>query len=140
MIREATSEDAAALLALERSLFADAWSEALIATALASEHEHVWVSDDLAAYVVTMVAGDLADLLRIGVDPAHRRRGLAAELLAAAIEHARAAGAVRMLLEVSDANESGLSFYTAQGFKRIDTRQGYYGDGSDALVLSRPLG
>ncbi|MBA3782522.1 MAG: GNAT family N-acetyltransferase [Nocardioides sp.] len=141
MIREATPDDVPALLALERALFgADAWSEALIASALTSDHEHAWVSDDLTAYVVTMVAGDLADLLRIGVAPAHRRRGLAGELFAMATGHARSAGAVRMLLEVSEANEAALGFYAAEGFSRIDERPGYYGDGSDALVLSRALG
>ncbi len=141
MIRAATVDDAPALLALERALFGTgAWSEALVTAALTSDHEHVWVSDDLAAYVVTMVAGDLVDLLRIGVDPAHRRRGLAGELVATARDHARAAGAVRMLLEVSEANAGARGFYAALGFVRIDARPGYYGDGSDALVLSRSLG
>ena len=52
---------------------------------------------------------------------------------------ARADGAERMLLEVSAANAAAVAFYDAQGFARIDVRRRYYRDGSDALVLARPL-
>ena len=44
-----------------------------------------------------------------------------------------------MLLEVSAANAAAVAFYDAQGFTRIDVRRRYYRDGSDALVLARPL-
>lgn len=140
MIRSATADDLAALVALERDLFGDdAWSEALVRSALASEHEHVWVDDAAAAYVVTLVAGDLVDLLRIGVLPAARRRGLARTLLETATAHAVGAGAERMLLEVGATNRAALALYAAAGFTRIDVRPRYYADGSDALVLSREL-
>ena len=140
MIREATGEDLPDLVALERALFGDdAWSEALLASALASDHEHAWVSEDVAAYVVTMVTGDLADLLRIGVAPAARRRGLARRLLVTATDHARASGAGRMLLEVGAGNLAALDLYATAGFQRIDVRRRYYADGSDALVLSLDL-
>ena len=141
MIRPATADDVAALAALEQALFGhDAWSEALLRSTLATPHEHVWVAGDTSAYVVTMVAGDSADLMRIAVAPERRRQGLAAALLDTATEHAREAGAVRMLLEVGSANAGALAFYRAAGFSRIDVRAGYYADGSDALVLSRGLG
>ncbi len=141
MIRSATPDDVPALLGLERELFGpDAWSEALLASTLAAGHEHVWITDDVSAYVVTMVTGDLADLMRIGVAPAHRRGGLARQLLATALDHARGAGAVRMLLEVSAANEGALGFYAAAGFTPIDVRPRYYADGTDAMVLSLELG
>ena len=140
MIRRATDHDLPALVGLEQALFgADAWSEALLASTLASDHEHVWVTDDLAAYVVTMVAGDLADLLRIGVAPGAQRRGLARGLLATATEHARGSGVTRMLLEVGEGNTAALGLYAAAGFERIDLRPAYYADGSGALVLSLGL-
>lgn len=141
MIREATPDDVPALVALERDLFgADAWSEALLVSTLASRHEHAWVTGDLTAYVVTMVSGDLADVLRIGVEPGRRRRGLARDLLAAAVDHARAAGAIRLLLEVSDDNHAAAGLYAAAGFVQIDQRPRYYADGSAARVLSLDLG
>ncbi|WP_426246827.1 GNAT family N-acetyltransferase [Nocardioides sp. LHG3406-4] len=141
MIRRATPDDLALLLGLERELFAaDAWSEALLASTLTSAHERVWVAGEGAAYVVTRVVGELADLMRIGVAPAERRRGLARELLGVAIDQAEAAGAERMLLEVSAANTAAVELYAAVGFARIDVRARYYADGADALVLSRELG
>ena len=74
---------------------------------------------------------------RIAVHPARRRTGLASALLGDLLVHAGAAD--RMLLEVSERNESAVAFYVAHGFTRIDVRPRYYRDGSDALVLHRTL-
>ncbi len=96
-------------------------------------------SGAVIGYAVTMLAGDLADLQRIAVHPEHQRSGVAGLLLDRAAAAVRAGGADRMLLEVSAANAPALAFYEAHGFTRIDVRRRYYRDGTDALVLSRPL-
>ena len=82
MIRPATLADLPALTALEQELFGvDAWSEDLIRQEIEGPGRRFLVSDDLAGYAVTMSAGDIVDLLRIGVRPQARRRGLASQLL-----------------------------------------------------------
>lgn len=156
-LRRARDGDLAAVAALDATLFpddpwrADAWQE-LVATAgrrllvavepgddLASDARPHEVPDQVVGYALTGLVGDFAELLRIGVDPAHRRRGIAAALLQRASEAARADGAERLLLEVSDANTGAGAFYDSRGFVEIDRRPGYYRDGSAARVLERAL-
>ena len=91
----------------------------------------------VAAATVQVVAGD-ADLHRILVDPAHRGRGLARELLAEMVSRAsRCAG--RMLLEVREDNAAALALYRGVGFEVIAGRASYYGPGVDALVMELRL-
>ena len=143
VIRRAAAEDAAAVATAEQDLFgADAWPATVVADALASQGRTTVVAEldgVLAGYAVLAVAGDVADLERIAVVAARRRTGLASALLAAVRVRARADGADRLLLEVSEANEAARAFYEAHGSVEIARRRGYYHDGSDALVLQLPL-
>lgn len=139
MIRPAHDEDLAALMSLEVELFGTgAWSEAGVRSEI--EAGRVLVSEagdsEVGGYVVTSVAGDVADLRRVGVRPDHQRRGLGGILLSAAIE---SVDAERMLLEVSDRNDAARALYHGHGFEVIDRRRAYYPDGSDALVMSRRI-
>lgn len=146
MIRPATDDDLDEILALEELLFGDeAWSREQVVAELQGTGRIVQVAaeDDapvrLAAYAVTLVVGDTADLLRLGVRPDRQRAGLATALTAAAAREAKRARALRMLLEVADSNEAARALYDAVGFVEIDRRPRYYRDGSDALVLALDL-
>lgn len=137
-IRPATRADVPAVVALEAEVFgADAWDERAVTGELEGPGRRFVVAEDLSGYAVSMTLGDIVDLQRIAVHPGRRRTGLATALLDDLLRHTGAAD--RMLLEVSDRNESAVAFYTAHGFTRIDVRPRYYRDGSDALVLHRPL-
>jgi ribosomal-protein-alanine N-acetyltransferase len=138
VIRLATRADVPAVVDLEREVFgADAWDERAVLAELEGPGRRVVVADDLSGYAVSMTLGDIVDLQRIAVHPGRRRTGLASALLGDLLEHTGAAD--RMLLEVSERNESAVAFYVAHGFTRIDVRPRYYRDGSDALVLHRTL-
>jgi ribosomal protein S18 acetylase RimI-like enzyme len=140
--RPATLADLAALTALEQELFGvDAWTEELVRQEIEGPGRRFVVAEDaagaIAGYAVTMTAGDIVDLLRIGVRPSARRSGIASELLEAVLVDTE--GASRMLLEVSVANTDALGFYVARQFSVIDVRPHYYRDGSEALVMCRWL-
>ncbi len=138
MIRPAALADLPALAALELELFgADAWSESLIRQEIEGPGRKFVVTDDLSGYGVTMTAGDIVDLLRIGVRPDARRAGIASRLLDELLVDTE--GASRMLLEVSVSNAPALGFYVARQFSVIDVRPHYYRDGSEALVMCRWL-
>ncbi|MBA2955997.1 ribosomal protein S18-alanine N-acetyltransferase [Nocardioides sp. MAH-18] len=145
-VRPATPADTAVVAALEQdNLGVDAWSETLVADGIAgglptisylvAEHDGVVVG-----HAVASVVADIAELQRIAVDPAHRRTGLATELLDAVIGSAREGGADRLLLEVREDNAGALAFYAARGFVEVDRRRRYYRDGTTAVVLRRTLG
>ena len=124
MIRPATLADLPALRALEQELFGpDAWSEELIRQEIDGLGRRFVVADDLSGYAVTMTAGDIVDLLRIGVRPDARRTGLASRLLDELLVDTE--GASRMLLEVSVTNAPALGFYVARQFSVIDVRPHY---------------
>lgn len=65
------------------------------------------------------VGADDAYLSRIAVDPAQSGRGLGPWLLARALEDARASGARRCVLDVSEANAGALRFYDRAGFRDV---------------------
>lgn len=142
MIRPATPDDLAQLLALEEELFGpEAWSEDQLRDEISQPWRCFQVNDDegLVGYVVTSVVADTADLLRIGVRPDRQQAGGATALVAAAMLEAKRAGASRMLLEVAADNEPALALYRAAGFEEIDRRPRYYRSGADALVLALDL-
>ena len=142
-VREAGPQDVPAVSEIEAALFgADSWSTAAVAEELGAARQALVALDgdaDVVGYAVVAVAGELADLHRIAVVPAHRRRGVASALLAAARAGAREAGATRMLLEVAATNEDACAFYAAEGWSELDRRRAYYRDGDDALVMSIDL-
>jgi ribosomal-protein-alanine N-acetyltransferase len=137
-LRPAVEGDVAAVVLLERSLFgADAWSESVVRAELLGDGRYavVAVSDgNVVGYAVTREAGDVLDLQRIAVHPAHRRTGLARAMLERVAAASRQSQQ-RMLLEVSAANLAARGFYEAEGFREIARRRRYYRDGTDALVL-----
>lgn len=93
----------------------------------------------LLAYAGCLVAGDVMELLRIGVSCAHRRCGIARELLTRLADDARNLGATTMMLEVSAANESACAFYERIGFTEVSRRHAYYSNGDDARIMQAPL-
>jgi ribosomal-protein-alanine N-acetyltransferase len=98
------------------------------------------VDGAVVGHAVASAAGDDAELQRIAVDPAYRRRGLAHDLLAAVEERVAAEGATRLLLEVREDNAPAAAFYRARGFEEVGRRRGYYRDGATAVVLGKKLG
>jgi ribosomal-protein-alanine acetyltransferase len=142
-VRAARDDDVAAVTALEGELFGrDAWSASSVAEELTGPRRRAVVAEldgRLAGYAVGLLADDLVDLQRIAVAPAYQRRGVARTLLTHLQAKARGDGAVRMLLEVDEANAAALALYTRAGFHPIDRRPRYYQGGGDALVLQSPL-
>ncbi|MBI1391361.1 MAG: ribosomal-protein-alanine N-acetyltransferase [Alphaproteobacteria bacterium] len=82
---------------------------------------------------------DDAELLTIGVNPAHRRQGVAAALLESVLAAAAAAQCRRLFLEVAVDNAGAIALYRDRAFREIDRRRRYYRDGRDALVMARQL-
>lgn len=146
-IRAARGEDLEALAALEAAAFgAEAWSLRLVADELAAPGALVLVagSGPPAAYACFRRppgggAGE-AELLRVAVSPAARRRGLASALLAAGLERLRAEGAAACLLEVAAGNEAAIALYRRLGFRTEGRRPRYYPSGADALLMRLDLG
>lgn len=135
---------AAALLAgLHRAAFpADPWSEPAMARLLAMPGAFALIATregGPAGFVLARVAADEAEIVTLGVVPAHRRRGIGRRLLAATAGEAAQRGAARLFLEAAETNLAARRLYAADGFREAGRRRCYYPDGTDAVVLARPL-
>ena len=85
-----------------------------------------------------VVDGDV-QILKVGVDSAWRRHGIARELLSRVASDARDLGARTCSLEVRAGNEGAQAFYRALDFESLGKRPRYYSDGEDALIMQGPL-
>ena len=144
-VRVATAADLDAIRELDAQVFgSDAWG----AGAWRGEWEqipatrHIVVAveaERVVGFAVLAVAADVADLHRVAVAPAARRRGLGTRLVEAVVAEAVRRGCDRMLLEVEAGNAAAVALYGRFGFAEIARRPAYYGPGRDALILERAL-
>ena len=94
----------------------------------------------LAGFIVSrLVAGEL-HINNVAVRPEFRRRGVAAQLLTAALSQGRVQGAGFAFLEVREGNTAAQGLYRRAGFAVTGRRRGYYSQPvEDALLMSRTL-
>jgi len=139
-IRRATQEDADALVVLEAKSFGvRSWGEKNIRESLAVPNVGVLLAEaDAGApsgFVIWRDLGGEAEILSLGVPPAHQRRGAGDALVAAIVAAARDAGAARIFLEVDAGNAPAIDLYGKSGFTASGRRKGYYRDGADAVLM-----
>jgi ribosomal-protein-alanine N-acetyltransferase len=96
------------------------------------------IGDEPVGFALARVVADEAELLLIGIHPAHRRAGHGRALLAHLFKSLRASGAARLFLEVAENNPAATAFYRDAGFEPVGRRAKYY-EGEDALVLMKAL-
>ncbi|MGZ4243376.1 MAG: GNAT family N-acetyltransferase [Solirubrobacteraceae bacterium] len=82
------------------------------------DHSIVAVGAEPVGFVLTGRRGSAAWIGGMGVAPGHRRTGLGARLLSAALHAASRAGADSVWLEVLEANHAAIGLYERLGFER----------------------
>jgi ribosomal-protein-alanine N-acetyltransferase len=97
-------------------------------------------SQDAVGFFLARRIIDEEELLLFAIDPDHRRKGLGHVLLKRMLDEARAAGMVRIFLEMRRDNPAD-ALYAAHGFRAIGLRRGYYRtpDGSRIDAISQEL-
>lgn len=141
-----TAADLDAVVEIERRSFPAPWSPGLFLHELRIPFSRLTLArlDDgagrVVGYVCRWLIGDEVHILNLAVDPDHRRRGIGRALLAHVLDEAAAAGARVATLEVRRGNEAAASLYRRHGFTETGVRRNYYGEGADAVVMSRPVG
>ncbi|MGO1561520.1 MAG: ribosomal protein S18-alanine N-acetyltransferase [Actinomycetaceae bacterium] len=143
-IRPLRRGDLDRVAALEPELFGpDDWPRSVYVSELTAPARRYYAAVDGTDRLIGwagIVDADEAQVMTIGVDPAHRRQGIATALMAVLIDGAREAGANSVLLEVRADDPGALALYEGIGFHRIGLRRRYYQrSGADALVLRLDL-
>ena len=132
--RRAGPADAAAIAAIDPT-----WDTDALAATLGAPSSRAWVvaqDGRVIAHALTSVTGDEAEIVLIAVDPALRRRGIGADLLADVLADWRSSGITAGSLEVRADNTAAIALYVRAGWRASGHRRGYYRDGSDATRMS----
>ena len=148
-LRQAKADEAGGLSHLHGRCFDEAWSADFIARVVGGPGGIALAAVDpdngdpdggYIGFAFVRVTADEAELLSIGVLPEWRDGGVGRLLVRAAIERARATGAVKIHLEVADDNHPARALYNAAGFRQVGRRPGYYDKtGADALTMALDL-
>ncbi|MDX2042431.1 MAG: ribosomal protein S18-alanine N-acetyltransferase [Acidobacteriota bacterium] len=97
-------------------------------------------SSAIVAVFSGWVVADEFEIDNIAVSPAFRQQGIAAKLLAQAIEVAGNKGAIRAILEVRASNQPACALYEKFGFAVVGRRKSYYREPKeDALIMAIEL-
>jgi ribosomal-protein-alanine N-acetyltransferase len=145
MIEPATADDLDAVLEIERHSFHSAWTRETFERELVTHHARIDVVRERGRVVAfhnywLVSASSELHVLSIATHPDHRRRGLGGQLLAHALDAARAIGATLATLEVRKGNAAAIALYDRHGFRTVHVRARYYQDNDeDALVMTRTL-
>jgi ribosomal-protein-alanine N-acetyltransferase len=88
-----------------------------------------WIAEEegiVVGFLYLHVAADEAELDNLAVHPAHRRRGIATELLRVASCHVSERSVSAMFLDVRRSNAAALHLYRREGFLESGERSAYY--------------
>ena len=101
-------------------------------------HGIAWAAEldgRVAGILIGRAAADEFEILNLAVAKASRRRGIATQLVRAAFQSSRIAGARQTYLEVRESNEGGIAFYARMGFRDCGRRANYYRDPVEGAVI-----
>jgi len=132
------------VLAIEGASFTMPWSRGAFLYEIEQNRVarcHVVRDDDtIVGYLCIWEIADEIHVTNIAIHPAHRRRGIARDLLSGLIAEARARDLRMIVLEVRPSNHQAIALYESFNFRVTGRRRGYYYDtGEDALVMETRL-
>jgi [ribosomal protein S18]-alanine N-acetyltransferase len=146
LIRLATAADAVPIAEMSRQYIESglgwSWTPARIAAAISDRSTNVALIDQpdgVLAFGIMHYAERSAHLALLAVDPAQRRRGIAARLVAWLEKCADTAGIERIRVEARSDNPEALAFYQKLGYVEVDRIARYYRGVLDAVRLEKTL-
>lgn len=114
---------------------------------LADELAHPWTvlavaetEGAVVGFVHAVTGDDVGHVLRLYVDPTHRRQGIGRRLLEHAVDEMVTLGHDRVAVLVLAENELGVAFYRSAGFETIDEAETSIGGNTyRELRMERPI-
>ena len=146
VLRPARGSDVDALEAIEAELFsADRIARRSFRRFLASPSVDLIVAEDggnILGYCCILTRKGLrsARLYSIATRAGQQGSGIGRRLLAAAEEATAARSLAALRLEVRADNARAIALYERSGYRRTGRKEGYYADGTAALLYVKPSG
>jgi [ribosomal protein S18]-alanine N-acetyltransferase len=139
VIRQLEPEDSGAIADLEsRCIGAAKWGGAAYRD-IGPNGIIGWVAtreDVVLGFILVRCVAAEMEILNLAVDPDMRRQGIAARLLAHAIQQVKGSEVKRVYLEVRESNSGARAFYSSKEFVEHGRRKNYYSQPvDDALLL-----
>lgn len=136
-IRQAGVADLPGIYRVERASFPFPWPAYALLFYLLSPDVLALVAEEngLRGFLIAVWEGEDLHIHDFAVAPGSRRQGVGRALLQEAIQRAKARKVRRIRLEVRAGNSGARAFYTAQGFKEVNTLPAYYEGGEDGILM-----
>jgi len=141
-VRKLHAGDIDAVLAIERRSYPDPWPRSAFTDDLDGKAPPLVAECEgrIAGYICCMLGPQELHITNIAVDEPFRRRGIAAQLLAAAIASGAVHGCAWVYLDVRPSNRAARMLYEQFGFVELFRRKRYYiRPPEDCLVMARQV-
>lgn len=139
LIRKMTLEDVAAVVEIEQACFSLPWSEQSFEDSVSREDTIFLVCEEasvITGYMGMYISFDEASVTNVAVSPNYRKKGYGEQLVAAAKDAAKNAGAEHIFLEVRVSNAPAISLYKKMGFEELGIRKKFYEHPvEDAIIM-----
>jgi len=136
-------EDVPEVLSLELASYTTPWSGTLFMNEIykpLSVAKVVRSGDKIIGYICADQVLDEGHILNVTVHPEHRRRGMAAHMVAHVVGLLVGRACKNFFLEVRMSNEAALRMYEKSGFSMISVRKRYYtSPEEDAVIMKLQL-
>lgn len=145
-IRLATFDDAPRIAEMSRDLiehgFRWKWTPPSIRNGIRDDATNVAVApagEGIAGFAIMRHKDDEAHLVLLGVDPKHRRKGVATALMTWHESTALTAGIGVVYIEARAGNEAARALYRTLGYREVQYVRGYYSGIEDGVRFAKDL-
>jgi ribosomal-protein-alanine acetyltransferase len=118
------------------------WSMAQLKEEFAAQNRFYLVAElkgEIVGYAGAMKMDDCIEILTLTVAKAHRRKGIARELLRRIVDYSRVQKSPAIMLEMREGNAEASGLYQSFGFIQIARRENYYAPKVHALIMRKEL-
>ena len=137
-IRLMENGDKDPVLSLEEKLFSDPWGNSSLESFLSSPFAKGYVAEEdgkILAYLLGNLLLGEGEVLRIGTDPVHQKKGVGKKLLKQFCDDLALGDAQSIFLEVRESNVAARALYEKTGFLVMGKRKNYYINPKEDAVL-----
>lgn len=128
------------LIKIEKSSFADPWTEGMLASELTANGAifRAFVFEEkVLGFCIAHIVHDECEIYNIVSDKNFRQQGIGKALIDDMIDCVKKQGVATIYLEVRSKNEVAISLYRKVGFECCGLRRGYYSSPKDDAVLMK---